>query len=193
MIIPGSKSTIADLNALRAAGWDIDLNAHVRRGGRVLGLCGGFQILGRSIHDPQGLEGAAGSVSGLNLLKIETTLVAEKTLKHVTGTHVVSGKPVEGYEIHLGTSQGPDCENPFATIAERNDGATSSDGLVSGTYIHGCFTNDSFRHAYLQSLGDRSSDLAFESLVDATLDELAVHLEENLNLDQLLKLSEGAL
>ncbi len=92
VIIPGSKSTIADLNALRAAGWDIDLVTHVRRGGRVLGLCGGFQILGRSIHDPQGLEGAAGSVSGLNLLKIETTLVAQKTLERVTGTHMASWK-----------------------------------------------------------------------------------------------------
>ncbi len=193
VIIPGSKSTIADLEALRAAGWDIDLIAHVRRGGRVLGLCGGFQILGQFIHDPQGLEGAAGSVSGLNLLKIETTLVAEKTLKHVTGTHVVSGKPVEGYEIHLGTSQGPDCAKPFANIAGKNDGATSSDGLVSGTYIHGCFTNDSFRHVYLQSLGTQSGGMVFETLVESTLDELAVHLEENLNLDQLLELSGDVL
>jgi adenosylcobyric acid synthase len=192
VIIPGSKSTIADLQALRAAGWDIDLLAHVRRGGRVLGLCGGFQMLGQFIHDPEGLEGAPGSVSGLNLLKIETILLPEKTLEMVSGSHVATGKPISGYEIHLGMSLGPDCVRPFASIAGRNDGATSSDGLVTGTYIHGCFINDGFRSAYLHSLGAWTSGLAFESLVEATLDELAVHLEENLDLDQLLELCGGA-
>jgi adenosylcobyric acid synthase len=193
VIIPGSKSTIGDLEALRATGWDIDILAHVRRGGRVLGLCGGFQMLGQFIHDPDGLEGTPGSATGLNLLKIETTLSPEKTLVRVNATHLATGKSIEGYEIHLGTSQGPDCAAPYATIAGKNDGATSSSGLVSGTYIHGCFTNDDFRHAYLQSLGARSSDLAFESLVETTLDGLAAHLEENLNLDQLLELSGDAL
>ena len=189
VIIPGSKSTIADLEALRSAGWEIDLLAHVRRKCRIFGLCGGFQMLGQFIHDPAGLEGAPGSVSGLNLLKVETTLRAGKTLTRVNAKHLLTGKPVVGYEIHLGTSQGPDCSRPFSSIDGRNDGATSSDGLVSGTYIHGCFANDEFRSAFLEALGTKSSKVAFESLVEATLDELAAHLEENLNLEQVLELA----
>ena len=189
VIIPGSKSTTADLASLRATGWDIDLKAHVRRGGRVLGLCGGFQMLGQKIHDPEGLEGAAGSVDGLGLLNVETTLLADKTLTRVKATHVASGQDIEGYEIHLGTSQGEDCARPFARIGEHDDGATSASGLVSGTYIHGCFASDEFRSKYLRSLGAQASDLAFETIVENTLDELAAHFEQYLNLDQLLELA----
>ena len=189
VIIPGSKSTMADLASLRATGWDIDLKAHVRRGGRVLGLCGGYQMLGREIHDSEGLEGSMGSVEGLGLLDIETTLLADKTLTRVKATHVASGQEIEGYEIHLGTSHGPDCAKPFARIGNHDDGATGADGLVSGTYIHGCFASDKFRSTYLKTLGAESSDLAFESVVEKTLDELAVHLEQHLNLDQMLELA----
>ena len=189
VIIPGSKSTIADLASLRAAGWDIDLNAHVRRGGRVLGLCGGYQMLGRKIHDPESLEGPAGSVEGLGLLTIETTLLPGKTLTRVKASHVASGEEIEGYEIHLGNSYGEDCARPFGRIGDQNDGATSADGLVTGTYIHGCFTSDKFRSSYLKALGANSSDLAFETLIEKTLDELAAHMEQHLNLDQLLKLA----
>ena len=189
VIIPGSKSTMADFAALRSAGWDIDLAAHVRRGGRVLGLCGGYQMLGRKIHDPQGLEGKAGNADGLGLLDVETTLLPDKTLTRVTATHLSSGQKIEGYEIHLGSTHGPDCTRPFARIGIQDDGATSADGRVSGTYIHGCFTSDAFRSAYLKSLGAESSPLAFESLIEKTLDELAAHLELHLNLDQLLELA----
>jgi len=189
VIIPGSKSTMADFASLRTAGWDIDLKAHVRRGGRVLGLCGGYQMLGKQIHDPEGLEGLAGSVEGLGLLNIETTLLADKTLTRVKATHMTSGEPIEGYEIHLGSSHGPDCASPFARIGDHDDGATSIDGLVSGTYIHGCFASDSFRNSYLKSLGAESSNLAFETLIEKTLDELAAHLEQHLNLDQVLELA----
>lgn len=192
VIIPGSKSTIPDLAALRAAGWDIDLQAHVRRGGRVLGLCGGYQMLGVRIHDPQGLEGMAGSVDGLGLLDIETTLVADKTLTRVAATHVATGHSIAGYEIHLGTSHGADCARPFARIGNQDDGATSPNGLVSGTYIHGCFAGDEFRRNYLLSLGAEASDLVFESLIESTLDALAEHLEHHLNLDQLLELAGPA-
>jgi adenosylcobyric acid synthase len=189
VIVPGSKSTMADFASLRAAGWDIDLKAHVRRGGRILGLCGGYQMLGQKIHDPGGLEGPAGSVDGLGLLNIETTLLADKILTRVKATHVASGEPIEGYEIHLGSSHGADCARPFARIGDHDDGATSVNGLVSGTYIHGCFASDKFRNAYLQSQGAEASNLAFETLVEKTLDELAAHLEQHLNLDQVLKLA----
>ena len=189
VIIPGSKSTMADFASLRTAGWDVDLKAHVRRGGRVLGLCGGYQMLGHKLHDPDGLEGPAGSVEGLGLLDIETTLLADKTLTRVKATHMASGEQIEGYEIHLGTSHGPDCARPFARIGSHDDGATSADGLVSGTYIHGCFASDKFRSNYLKTLGAESSNLAFGTLIEKTLDELAAHLEQHLNLDQVLELA----
>jgi adenosylcobyric acid synthase len=189
VIIPGSKSTMADFTALRTAGWDIDLKAHVRRGGRVLGLCGGYQMLGKMIHDPEGLEGPIGSVEGLRLLNIETTLLQDKTLTRVKATHLASGQEIEGYEIHLGSSHGTDCARPFARIGNHDDGATSADGLVSGTYIHGCFASDRFRSTYLKTLGAESSNLAFGTLIEKTLDELAAHLEQHLNLDQVLELA----
>ncbi|MGE3875629.1 MAG: cobyric acid synthase, partial [Parvibaculaceae bacterium] len=153
VIIPGSKSTIADLEALRAEGWHLDLAAHRRRGGAVLGLCGGYQMLGKTIHDPLGLEGPAGSSPGLALLDVETTLVPSKTLTRVQARHVRSGTAVSGYEIHLGTTAGPDCDRPFALIGEAPDGAQSRDGRVMGTYIHGLFSDDAFRRHFLKSLG----------------------------------------
>ncbi len=189
VIIPGSKSTIADFTALKAAGWDIDLKAHVRRGGHVLGLCGGYQMLGTKIHDPKGLEGPVQTVDGLGLLDIETTLLPDKTLTRVSAKHLVSGTDIEGYEIHLGNSQGADCARPFAKMGDRNNGATSTDGLVTGTYIHGCFSSDAFRRSFLKSIGAKTSNLAFEQLIETTLDELAAHLEEHLDLDQLLSLA----
>jgi adenosylcobyric acid synthase len=189
VIIPGSKSTIADLKALREAGWDIDLKAHVRRGGRVLGLCGGYQMLGHMIHDPQGLEGPAASVEGLGLLDVETTLLADKTVTETEAMHALSGQLITAYEIHLGTTTGPDCARLFAQTPNGPEGATSLDGLVIGTYLHGCFAADGFRHAYLKSLGAPPSDLAFDHLIEKTLDDLAAHLESHLDLDKILELA----
>jgi adenosylcobyric acid synthase len=190
VIIPGSKSTMADLNALRDAGWDIDLKAHVRRGGRVLGLCGGYQMLGRMIHDPEGLEGPAGSIAGLGLLNVETTLLSDKTVTQTQAMHALSGQLITAYEIHLGTTVGPDCARLFAQTANGPEGATSPDGLVTGTYLHGCFAADGFRHAFLKSLGAPPSDLSFDHLIEKTLDELATHLEACLDLDKLLELAQ---
>ena len=190
VIIPGSKSTMADLAALRREGWDIDLMAHVRRGGLVLGLCGGFQMLGRLIHDPQGLEGEAGTAEGLALLDVETSLCPDKTLTQASGIHVPTGTEISGYEIHLGITDGPDCARPFAMIGGRPDGARSASGQVSGTYLHGCFASDGFRAAFLQSLGAAASALRFEDQVERTLDALAAHLEAHLDLDRLLALAE---
>jgi len=190
VIIPGSKSTVADLAALHQEGWDIDLAAHVRRGGRVLGLCGGYQMLGRSIHDPDGLEGPPGSVPGLGLLDVETTLVGDKTLTRVAGTHAATGTPLAGYEIHLGRTAGPDCARPFASVSGVPDGATSTNGQICGTYLHGCFVSDAFRTAFLASLGATASTLQFDDLIERTLDELALHFETHLDLDRILSLAE---
>jgi adenosylcobyric acid synthase len=186
IIIPGSKSTIGDLEALRAEGWDTDIIAHRRQGGTVLGLCGGYQMLGKTVHDPQGLEGKPGSSPGLGLLDIETTLLPDKTLTRVAARHVASGETVAGYEIHLGHTLGPDCARPFTLIDGTPDGAQSPDGRVMGTYIHGLFAADAFRRHFLEALGAKGSGLAFEATVDQTLDELARHLERHLDIDRLL-------
>ncbi len=190
VIIPGSKSTTADLKALRQAGWDIDLKAHVRRGGRVLGLCGGYQMLGRMIHDPDGLEGPSVSVEGLGLLDVESTLLADKTTTETQAMHALSGQLITAYEIHLGKTTGPDCARLFAQTANGPDGATSPDGLVTGTYLHGCFTADGFRQAFLKSLGALPSDMAFDHLIEKTLDDLAAHLENHLDLDKIMDLAQ---
>src|SRR5208282_4771197 len=116
VILPGSKATIADLTALRAAGFDIDIAAHVRRGGRVVGLCGGYQMLGRVVADPDGIEGPPGHVPGLGLLDVETALAPVKRLEPVTGTSY-DGAPFAGYEMHMGVTTGPDCARPFAKLA----------------------------------------------------------------------------
>lgn len=192
VIIPGSKSTIGDLAALRAQGWDIDIAAHHRQGGAVLGLCGGYQMLGRMIHDPQGLEGPAGSSPGLGLLDVETTLLPDKTLTRVTARHVASGLDVTGYEIHLGSTEGPDCARPMTFIAGAPDGACSADGRVMGTYIHGLFAGDDFRRHFLSGLGAAAGTVAFEQTVEATLDKLAQHLAHHLDIERLLGLAQPA-
>jgi adenosylcobyric acid synthase len=182
---------MADLAALRREGWDIDVAAHVRRGGHVLGLCGGYQMLGRQVHDPLGLEGPAGSAAGLGLLDVETTLSASKTLTQVRAIHGATGTALDGYEIHLGQTAGPDCSRPFAHIGTVPDGATSANGRVMGTYIHGCFASDGFRTAFLKSLDAAPGALAFEEEIESTLDDLARHLENSLDLDQILALARA--
>ena len=194
VLLPGSKSVIADLAFLRDQGWDIDLRAHVRRGGRVLGLCGGYQMLGRLISDPDGVEGPPAQVSGLGLLQVETVLTEQKTTRAVTGRHVGSGLSLSGYEIHLGRTDGPDCSRPFASIdGEGADGALSDTGRIAGTYLHGIFAEDGFRSAYLASLGGAVSGLSFRATVDATLDRLAEHLEAHLDIDRMLAIADTAM
>ena len=189
VILPGTKSTLADLAFLRTQGWDIDIAAHVRRGGHVIGLCGGYQMLGSSISDPDGTEGPPGSAPGLGLLDVGTLLEPTKTLRNVDAVHTASNLPIRGYEIHLGTTTGPDCSRPFAWIDGRPDGATSKGSRVVGTYLHGCFSSDAFRSSYLAGLGAVPSGLAFEQVVEATLDGLAAHLERYLDLDRILELA----
>jgi adenosylcobyric acid synthase len=189
VILPGTKATIPDLAFLRGQGWDVDLAAHLRRGGHVLGICGGFQMLGRRLNDPAGTEGAPGAVDGLGLLDIETVLDGPKTLIEVTGRHPLSGAAIRGYEMHIGRTSGAALERPLLELEGRAEGAVSADGRVSGCYVHGMFSSDSFRHAFLSAIKDRAiSGLAYENGVESTLDALADHLEACLDLDAVLKL-----
>jgi adenosylcobyric acid synthase len=188
IVLPGSKATIADLAALRTAGFDIDIAAHRRRGGMVLGLCGGFQMLGRSIADPGGIEGPPGAVEGLGLLDVATTLSAEKRLEPVRGT-TSDGAPFTGYEMHMGVTEGPDCARPFARLADGSpEGAVSADSRVLGTYVHGLFADDRQRAAWLARF-QGTVTIAYDVLVERTLDALAAHLAARLDLDRLLTLA----
>jgi adenosylcobyric acid synthase len=188
VLLPCTKSTIGDLAFLRAQGWDIDIKAHVRRGGHVLGICGGYQLLGTEIVDPQGFDGAAGRVEGLALLNVTTTMNADKATTAVAGTHCASGAPISGYEIHLGRIEGEDCARPVLTIDGNPEGASSADGRVQGTHVHGLFTSDAFRRAWLKTF-DKVSALAYEQKVEAAIDALADHLEAHLDIDGLLAIA----
>jgi adenosylcobyric acid synthase len=189
VILPGSKATIADLAALRAAGFDVDIAAHRRRGGMILGLCGGYQMLGNVIRDPAGIEGPPGTAKGLGLLEVETELSADKRLEPVSGT-TRDGVSVAGYEMHMGVTQGPDCARPFARLADGTpEGAIAADGQVIGTYIHGLFCDDRQRAAWLARFAAGPAAIGYEGLVEQTLDRLAAHLARHIDLDRLLSLS----
>jgi adenosylcobyric acid synthase len=189
VILPGSKTTTAGLHALRGAGFDIDIAAHVRRGGTVIGLCGGYQMLGRSVADPNGIEGPAGTVAGLGLLDVETVLSGEKRLTQASGA-TADGVPFKGYEMHMGVTKGSDCVRPFAHLADGTaEGAVSANGRVVGTYIHGLFADDRQRAAWLKRLGAGPVTVAYDELVEGTLDKLAKHLTTFIDLDRLLKLA----
>ena len=188
VILPGTKSTVGDLAFLRAQGWDIDLAAHVRRGGAVLGICGGYQMLGRVIADPDGIEGAAGETGGLGLLDVVTVMSAEKRLTRTSAIHAASGAAMEGYEIHIGRTGGPDRARPFAMVDGAPEGAVSADGRIMGSYLHGMFTGDAFRAAFLGGLG-AASVAGYGQGVEAVLDALADHMEAHLDVAGLLALA----
>jgi adenosylcobyric acid synthase len=186
VLLPGSKATRGDLAALREAGWDIDILAHHRRGGWVLGLCGGYQMLGQLVHDPLGLEGLPGSSPGLGLLDIETTLAPQKTVRPAIAEETTTGQAVQGYEIHQGRTTGPDTARPMLRLGGQPDGAITRDGRVMGAYLHGLFQSDAFRHAFLSRLRRRdASDLAYAARIDAVLDELAAHLAAHLDMARI--------
>ena len=186
VLIPGSKSTRGDLAFLRAQGWDVDLVAHHRRGGRILGICGGYQMLGRQISDRDGIEGPAGDTEGLGFLDIETHMTGDKTLTDVSARHAKTGQDFTGYEIHIGRTDGADCTRPFAFVGDRPDGAISADGRVHGSYLHGMFRDDAFRAAYLSDFGLGGSSQSYDAQVDAVLAGLATHIEAHMDVDGLL-------
>ena len=190
MILPGTKATLADLAFLRAQGWDIDIAAHVRRGGRVLGVCGGFQMLGRRIADPGGVEGSPGSAEGLGLLDIETTMSPAKMLRQVAGSIADGGAAFAGYEIHIGVTEGADLARPLL-LRETGEGeeAVSANGRVAGAYVHGLFDLGSARSALLAHLGARFSGHDHAQAVDAALDEVAALLGRSLDIQALSRIA----
>lgn len=193
VILPGSKATLTDLAELRAEGWDIDISAHLRRGGRLLGICGGYQMLGQRIEDPQGIEGPAGGAPGLGLLNLSTEMTGDKSLTEVRGRYLASGAPLRGYEMHIGRTDGPDRRRPFIQLeGGREEGAVSADGRVAGCYLHGLFAADEFRHAFLAAIRARTaSGVAYDSEVEAVLDGLADHLGRHLDLERILEIANG--
>ena len=186
VLIPGTKNTIADLADFRANGWDIDLAAHLRRGGHVLGICGGYQMLGHVISDPDGIEGHPATVPGLGLLDVQTLMQEEKQLGLVKATFGPSKTALSGYEIHMGETTGPDCARGWLQIDGHPAGAASGDGKVRGCYLHGLFASDKFRQAFLHQLGHETSAIGYEDSIDATLNALADHLEKHLDINALL-------
>jgi adenosylcobyric acid synthase len=191
IILPGSKATIADLSHFRAQGWDIDLAAAMRRGARVLGLCGGYQMLGREIADPDGIEGPPSSAPGLALLDVTTVMTADKRVTETTAVHSASGSEVRGYEIHLGRTEGPDRARPMFTVSGQPEGAIRADGRVMGSYLHGMFSADLFRRSFLAGLGATPGSLSYDGTVDETLDALADHLAEHVDCEGLLSIARG--
>jgi adenosylcobyric acid synthase len=186
IILPGTKSTIADLAFVRAQGWDIDIVAHARQGKRVLGICGGYQMLGTEIADPDGVEGPAGeTVQGLGLLQVSTIMAGNKVVRRIDGLDWI-GRPVQGYEIHMGRTSGPDCSRPMLTLDHVADGAINANGTVMGCYLHGLFDSDRFRAGFL----GRSESRSWAAAVDTALDDLARHLAQHVDVDGLLDLAK---
>jgi adenosylcobyric acid synthase len=186
VIIPGSKSTIGDLLRFRENGWDRDLELHRRCGGHIIGICGGYQMLGRTVRDPDGIEGNLTEIEGLGYLDIDTVMEPEKTVRNVEAHSLRFDLPLKGYEIHLGCTTGPDCARPAVRINGVDDGAISADGKVFGTYMHGLFGADAFRAALLQSMGVAADVLDYHAGVDAALDSIAAQLAEVLDINSLL-------
>lgn len=189
VVLPGSKATISDLLDLKARGWDRQILAHHRRGGRVIGICGGYQMLGRVVRDPLQIEGTMSEITGLGLLDIETDMAPEKTVRNSVARSGEYDVALAGYEIHLGQTSGADCGRPAAMIDGRPDGAVSPDGRVIGTYLHGLFTSDAYRQRILHSFGIADSAVNYRQGVEAALDDLAQELEKSLSarwLEELL-------
>lgn len=193
VILPGTKSTVSDLEFCRAQGWHHDIVAHARAGGEIFGICGGMQMLGRIVRDPKGVDGPAGAVQGLGLLDIETTMADTKIVRPARGRCALTDVPVEGYEIHNGRVAGPDLDRPMLFLSQGPDGARSPGGRISGVHVHGLFGGDGFRRAWLSRLGARpAGDLDFEHAVEAALDEVADALEASLDTDALFAVALGS-
>ena len=188
VILPGSKSTISDLENFRANGWDIDLQGHQRRGGHILGICGGYQMLGKKIHDPDGIEGPPRTVSGLGYLNVETVISPKKNLSLINAFTIESNVPVSGYEIHMGQTSGPDCDRNWLRLPNRNEGAMNGSRDVRGSYLHGLFNSDVFRSEFLSNLGAASNLISYQADIEKTLDELGEFIEKHLDVNKLISL-----
>ena len=191
IVIPGSKSTTADLRAFAEQGWDAQIRAHHARGGHVVGLCGGYQMLGRTVGDPDGLEGVPGEAPGLGLLDVETVMEPRKVVRNTQARSAAFDVPLTGYEIHLGRTAGPDCARPVATVDDRPDGAVSADGRVWGTYLHGLFDGGAFRRAFLAGFDVRAEPVDHRARIERALDDLADGLDAVIDLDRMLAVAEA--
>lgn len=200
VLLPGSKGTLADLATFRAEGWADDLTAHLARGGHVMGLCGGYQMLGQTVADPLGTEGPSGAAPGLGLLGVKTVLSDDKHLEDTSGTVAGTEAPVSGYEMHIGRTTGPDRARPLLVLNGEGEGAISASGQVYGTYLHGVFGHRAARMALLARAGgaafqpggvwyEASLPEHHDTVVEQALDRLADHLEAHVDLDALLALA----
>ncbi len=190
VLIPGSKATCADLQFLKTEGWDTDIRAHYRRGGCVVGICAGYQMLGHEVHDPNGIEGPIARTRGLGLLDVSTTIEGAKSLKAAAGFEALSKTPVQGYEMHMGETTGPGTKNPWVVLdGGRPDGCQGTDGRVFGSYLHGLFIDDTFRTHFLQPFRQGTQlRTTYDQKIETLLDDLAHHLENHLRLDLMCKL-----
>lgn len=189
IILPGSKSVQADLQFLREQGWRAAIQRHLRYGGKLLGICGGFQMLGEHLHDPDGIEGVAGSCEGLGLLAMDTTLKSDKQLHRVEGHLTLNQSAVCGYEIHAGITTGPALQRPAVKLAGREDGAISKDNQVMGSYLHGLFERPEACAAILEWAGllvDARPDHYAQRI--AAIERLADEVEQQLDMNYLNRL-----
>lgn len=187
IIIPGSKTTIADLQALYDTGWDIDIKAHLRQGGYVMGICGGYQMLGSEITDPHHVEGNISQINGLNLVNISTRLENAKKLQKNQGRLFIQNIECSGYEMHLGVTVNHVRYKPFVIYDEKNvEGVVSHDGKILGTYLHGIFHNDPARQALLGHFSAQSSQFNFSKQIEIVLDQWAEHIEQHLDVNKML-------
>ena len=187
VILFGTKSTLGDLNFLRSQGWDSQIVAHAKRGGRVLGICGGYQMLGTEILDESGVDGVAGTAAGLGLLDVATTMSRDKMVQPVAATCADSGVNVSGYEIHMGRTTGPDTSRPLLRVSGEPEGARNEAGNVEGTYLHGLLVENAYRMHFLARMGVAADDFDYRATVDSALDELATDLEKALDVDRLFE------
>ncbi|MEM9277767.1 MAG: cobyric acid synthase [Pseudomonadota bacterium] len=191
VVLPGSKSTISDMVELRENGWEAPIKNFAENGGTVIGVCGGYQMLGRKISDPRGLEGDIPEIEGLGLLNVETDLLPEKTVQTFEPVSCEFGCELSGYEIHMGYTDGPDCSRPMVNFDGRYDGAVSPRGNVRGCYLHGLFTSDAYRRQLLKQCGFEAKEgMSYAASVETALDELAEAMERYLDVDGLLELAE---
>ncbi len=189
IILPGSKSVRDDLRWLQQNGWEEQINHHLRYGGKLLGICGGLQMLGKAIHDPLGIEGKAGSDPGLGFLDFETTLKKEKQLRNVEGKLTFSPATVKGYEIHAGVSQGSALKRPLCRLESHDDGAISEDKQIAGSYLHGLFDSPPTNQAMLQWAGLKNAEqLDYAALREEGINRMADAVEENLDMTSIIDL-----
>lgn len=187
VIIPGTKSTISDIEFFKDQGWDVDLKAHVRRGGKVFGICGGYQMLGKCVSDPHAIEGNPGTHEALGLLDVSTIIKSEKTVCNVSAYVPHLDCKISGYEIHMGETKGRDTVRPFLKAGGKSLGAMSCNGNIIGVYLHGLFNNDEFRMKFLSEYRNGNMQkTSFLKSVESALDKLADEMEAHLDIDAIL-------